>query len=72
MACKNNAISVPPITASSQKLPDWPIREAIRPWKIMSIGNWDSMQGVNHLIHYTIGEAENWKDGTNRESVQKN
>ena len=26
---------VPPITAGSAKVPDWSIREAVKPWKII-------------------------------------
>ena len=32
--CESNAIPVPPITAGSAKLSDWPIREAVKPRKI--------------------------------------
>ena len=54
--CENNTIPVPPITAGSAKLPCWPIREAVRPSKIIrghirkAIRNGDPMQKVNYQI----------------------
>ena len=63
-ACESNAITVPIIIAGSVKISDWPIREAVRRWRI--IGNWDPTQRVNHLIHCTlciterVGNNEGW------------
>ena len=45
------------ITVGSAKLPGWPIREAVRPWKIIrepfrkAIRNGDPMRTVNCFIH---------------------
>ena len=67
---------MPLITAGNAKLPGWPIREALRPWKIIrgpirkAIGNGDHMQRVNYLIHCTLRmRTERWKGV--RETHQK-
>ena len=74
---KSNAIPVHPITAGSAKLPGWPIREAIRPWKIIrgpirkTKGNEDPMQRVNYLIHCTLRMRTERRKGRVRERHQK-
>ena len=53
---EGNAVTVPLITAGSVNLTGWPIREAVRPRKIIrgpirkAIENGDLMQRVNYQI----------------------
>ena len=35
LECGSNVIFVPHITAGSVNLPGWPVRETVRPWKII-------------------------------------
>ena len=37
--CENNAIPVPPIIADSAKLPGYPIRKGVRPWKLIKVAH---------------------------------